>query len=128
MPIGYMYILKCSDDTYYTGSTIDLLKRFLEHQVGQGANYTAKRLPVLLFYFEEYDRIDSAFKREKQIQNWSQKKKEALVMKEYKKLHKLAICQNNSHYSNFKIDGIRTPIKTAYGIRAEPRIQPKVPE
>lgn len=38
MPKGFMYILKCSDDTYYIGSTIDLLKRFLEHQSGTGAN------------------------------------------------------------------------------------------
>ena len=74
-----MYILVCFDETYYTGSTIDLEKRVLEHQNGIGANYTAKRLPVKLIYFEEYDRIDLAFYREKQIQGWSRKKKEALM-------------------------------------------------
>lgn len=100
MSIGYMYILKCCDDTFYTGSTINLRKRFLEHQAGVGANYTAKRIPVSLFYFEEYQRIDLAFKREKQVQNWSRKKKQALVMKEYKKLQQLSFCKNTSHYSN----------------------------
>ena len=76
------------------------MERFLDHQAGLGANYTTKRLPVSLFYFEEYPRIDLAFKREKQVQNWSRKKKEALVLKKYKELHQLAICQNNSHYLN----------------------------
>jgi len=109
MPIGYTYILKCSHDTYYTGSTVDLLKRFLQHQAGRGANYTSNRLPVLLFFFEVHNRIDLAFKREKQLQNWSRKKKEALVAKQYEKLHSLAICQNDSHYSNLKKDTSRTP-------------------
>ncbi len=62
---GYMYILKCSDDTYYTGSTKYLEKRIEEHQNGKGANYTKKKLPIQLIYFEEYRRIDYAFNREK---------------------------------------------------------------
>ncbi len=74
-----MYILLCFDDTYYTGSTKYLEKRIDQHQMGEGANYTKNRLPVKLIYFEEYDRIDHAFYREKQIQKWSRKKKEALI-------------------------------------------------
>ncbi|NGX83174.1 GIY-YIG nuclease family protein [Aequorivita sp. KMM 9714] len=97
-----MYILKCSDDTYYTGSTVNLKKRILEHQADLGANYTLKRLPIELHYFEKFTRIDLAFQREKQIQNWSRKKKETLLMKNYEKLHRLAICQNNSHHSFLK--------------------------
>ncbi len=85
-----MYILKCFDDTYYTGSTKYLEKRLEEHQKGQGANYTKKKLPVQLIYFEEYDRIDIAFNREKQIQGWSRKKKEALINGETDLLPKLA--------------------------------------
>ncbi len=76
---GYMYILLCSDGSYYTGSTIDLVKRLEQHQNGEGANHTKKRLPVTLLYYEEYSRIDQAFYREKQIQGWSRKKKEALI-------------------------------------------------
>ncbi|WP_350285068.1 GIY-YIG nuclease family protein [uncultured Croceitalea sp.] len=58
---GYLYIFRCSDGSYYTGSTIDLDKRMIEHQEVKGANHTKKRLPVELFYVEEYLRIDSAF-------------------------------------------------------------------
>ena len=76
---AYMYILKCSNGTYYTGSTIDLEKRILQHQMGEAANYTRKHAPVKLVYFEEFSMIETAFFREKQVQNWSQKKKEALI-------------------------------------------------
>ncbi len=85
-----MYILKCCDNTYYTGSTVDLEKRLRQHQNGEGANYTKKRLPVELVYYEEYARIDEAFHREKQIQNWSQKKKEALIQGKHEELPRLA--------------------------------------
>ncbi|HLW33875.1 MAG TPA: GIY-YIG nuclease family protein [Aequorivita sp.] len=74
-----MYILLCSDSSYYTGSTKDVEKRFSEHQMGLGSNHTMKRLPTTLVYFEEYDRIDDAFYREKQVQGWSRKKKELLI-------------------------------------------------
>jgi len=90
MPKGYIYILKCFDDAYYTGSTIDLEKRIEQHQNGLGANYTKKRLPIKLIYLEEYDRIDLAFNREKQIQGWSRKKKEALILKTHNDLPRLS--------------------------------------
>ncbi|MEZ4707469.1 MAG: GIY-YIG nuclease family protein [Caldilineaceae bacterium] len=75
----YVYILECADGGYYTGSTWDLDRRLREHQNGEGANYTKKRLPVKLVYYEEYARIDETFQREKQIQGWSRRKKEALI-------------------------------------------------
>ncbi|KPM47319.1 GIY-YIG nuclease family protein [Jiulongibacter sediminis] len=83
---GYMYILKCSDGSYYVGSTKDLELRVLQHQNGEGANHTRKYLPVELVYFEEFDRIDEAFLREKQIQKWRREKKEALINKQPSKL------------------------------------------
>ncbi len=55
---GYVYILRCEDDSFYTGSTDDLIRRIAQHQNGEGANYTKKRLPVKLVYYEEFDRID----------------------------------------------------------------------
>ena len=76
---GYMYILLCADGSYYTGSTTDLVRRLEQHQNGEGANLTKKRSPVSLLYYEEYSRIDEAFYREKQVQGWSRKKKEALI-------------------------------------------------
>ena len=88
--IGYMYILKCADGSYYTGSTINLEKRVLQHQAGEGANYTRKHLPVKLVYFEEFGQIEEAYKREKQIHGWSRKKKEALIKGQFNKLPELS--------------------------------------
>ncbi|MGE0079613.1 MAG: GIY-YIG nuclease family protein [Bacteroidales bacterium] len=85
-----MYILECSDGSYYTGSTIDLERRLQQHQDGEGANHTKKRLPVKLVYYEEFQRIDEAFYREKQVQGWSRKKKEALINGDFDKLRELA--------------------------------------
>ena len=79
MAKGYMYILKCADDSYYTGSTVNLELRLVQHQNGEGANHTRKRLAVVLVYYEEYQNIAEAFYREKQVQGWSRKKKEALI-------------------------------------------------
>lgn len=72
--------MKCCDESYYTGSTIDLERRLAEHQSGEGANYTKKRLPVGLGYYEEFNRVDLAFYREKQVQKWRREKKEALIL------------------------------------------------
>jgi len=93
---GYMYILECADGSYYTGSTNDLDWRLIEHQNGEGANYTRKRLPLKLVYYEEFDRIDEAFYREKQVQGWSRRKKEALIHGKLNELQELA-----RNYSQF---------------------------
>ena len=93
---GYMYILQCSDGHYYTGSTIDLEKRMEEHQFGIGANFTHKLSSVKLLYFETFERIDDAYYREKQVQGWSRKKKEALMKRQTSILHELAKCQNGT--------------------------------
>ena len=91
MAKGYMYILKCSNDSYYTGSTKDLDRRLKQHQAGEGANHTKKHLPVELIYFEEFERIDWAFNREKQVQGWGRKKKEALISGDFESLSPLSI-------------------------------------
>ena len=83
---GYIYILLCSNGTYYTGSTKYLESRVAQHQSGEGANYTRKHLPVELVYYEQFNRIDHAFNREHQIKKWSQKKKQALINDEFDSL------------------------------------------
>jgi len=98
---GYMYILECSDGSYYTGSTTNLELRLAQHQAGKGANHTKKRLPVKLVYLEEYERIDKAFYREKQVQRWSRKKKEALINGRTEELKKAAECMNETHWRNY---------------------------
>jgi putative endonuclease len=97
---GWMYILECSDGSFYTGSTKDLDLRFAQHQAGDGANYTKTRRPLKIVYAEEYDRIDDAFFREKQVQNWSRKKKLALINGTFEELNELAKCLNKTHYCN----------------------------
>jgi type I site-specific restriction endonuclease/predicted GIY-YIG superfamily endonuclease len=87
---GYMYILQCADGSFYTGSTKELVLRIEQHKNGEGANFTAKNLPVKLVYYETFDRIDEAFKREKQIQGWSRAKKIALVKRDIEKLKQLS--------------------------------------
>jgi putative endonuclease len=99
---GYVYILLCSDQSYYTGSTKYLDLRLNQHHDGIGSNYTSKRLPVKLVYIEEYDRIDLAFKREKQIQGWSRKKKQALINNQPEELHELAKCRNHTSHIYYK--------------------------
>ena len=86
--------LRCSDGSYYTGSTRDLEGRLYEHQNGLGAVFTKKRLPIKLVYCEEFERIDDAFYREKQVQGWSRAKKEALIQGQYDLLPKLAKTRN----------------------------------
>ncbi|MGE5479518.1 MAG: GIY-YIG nuclease family protein [Chloroflexota bacterium] len=88
--MAYMYILKCSDGSFYTGSSKNLELRLWQHQHGEGAEYTKTRLPVELVYFEEYPRIDDAFYREKQVQGWSRRKKEALINSKPEFISKLA--------------------------------------
>jgi putative endonuclease len=95
---GYLYVLLCANGQYYTGSTINLEKRLAEHQSGNGAFFTQKHLPVELVFVQEFERIDEAFYKEKQVQGWSHKKKEALIKGEYNQLHKLAECKNISHF------------------------------
>ena len=77
--VPWVYILTCGDGSYYVGSTWDLDQRFAQHASGQGARYTARRLPVRLAWCLETDRIDEAYGWEKRIQNWSRAKREALV-------------------------------------------------
>ncbi len=97
-----IYILECSNGQYYTGSTTDLEARLLQHWCGEGANFTRQHPPVKLVYFQEFDSIEDAFRREKQLQGWSRKKKEALINGNANELHKLSECRNATHFKNFK--------------------------
>ena len=100
MKRGWMYILECCDGSYYTGSTNDLDRRLQQHHSGEGANHTKKRLPVKLVYSEEYQFVQTAFYREKQVQGWSRKKKEALIRGEFDKLPELAMAYRDVDFEN----------------------------
>lgn len=82
----YVYILKCLDGSYYTGSTNKLQRRLAEHQAGKVEGYTSSRLPVELVWCAEFPSEHDAFLRERQIKGWSRAKKEALIRHDWAKL------------------------------------------
>ncbi|WP_179018558.1 GIY-YIG nuclease family protein [Winogradskyella forsetii] len=87
----YVYILKCSDASYYTGVTSNLTKRFSEHQIGKHKDsYTYKRRPLELVFYAKFTDINLAIESEKQIKKWSRAKKEALINGDFDKLPNLA--------------------------------------
>jgi putative endonuclease len=88
--MAYMYILECSDRSLYVGSTRDLEHRLAQHGDGEGSLYTRTRLPVRLLYFEEFDRVEEAYRREKQVQGWGRAKRLALVKEQLEKLPPLS--------------------------------------
>lgn len=77
----YVYILECSDGTYYTGYTNDIKKRIIAHNKGKGAKYTRGRGPVILKHQENYGTKSEAMSREYRIKKLSKKEKEALILK-----------------------------------------------
>lgn len=91
MKLSFVYILKCSDDSYYTGITSNLEKRIFEHSIGKDwESYTYNRRPIKLVFYAEFTDINLAIQSEKQIKKWSRAKKEALINNEFEKLPNLA--------------------------------------
>ncbi len=91
MKIFYVYLLKCSDDSYYTGITSDLSERVESHQNGKYKDsYTSSRRPVQLVFYCEFTEPQQAIETEKQIKKWSRAKKEALIQGEFERLPNLA--------------------------------------
>ena len=77
--MNYVYMLRCADDTFYTGWTNDLGKRLSAHNQGTaGAKYTRARRPVQLVYFEGYQTKSEALKRESHIKTLSRLNKKKL--------------------------------------------------
>jgi predicted GIY-YIG superfamily endonuclease len=83
-------LLKCSDGSFYAGSTIDLQARVERHNAGCAATWTKVRLPVELVYFEEFSTKSQAIDRERQWKGWSRAKKEALIAGDVGQLKALA--------------------------------------
>ena len=95
----YVYIVKCSDGSYYTGVTNNLQRRISEHDAGIDIEcYTFKRRPVELVYSAYFFDVRYAIDREKQIKRWSRKKKEALIAENITSLHEHAKCKNETSH------------------------------
>ncbi len=87
----HVYILKCSDESYYTGHTDNLEKRLAEHIQGVITScYTFKRRPVQLVYNETFGTREEALAAEQQIKGWSRAKKEAMMRGDWAEVSRLA--------------------------------------
>lgn len=80
-----VYILRCSDATYYVGCTSNVLQRLREHHTGKAALWTAIRRPIVLVYVEVHDTLLGARRRESQIKGWARVKKKKLIRGEWEK-------------------------------------------
>ena len=95
----YVYVIICSDESYYTGLTDDLMRRFEEHVNGAYEScYTFKKRPLVLKYYETIPFLNDAIEREAQIKGWSKAKKKALIEGNFHKLQLLSQCNNLTHH------------------------------
>ncbi len=92
----YVYLLECSDGSFYVGHTDNLQERITRHNQGRGAKHTASKRPVELLWEEAHESKVSAIKREKQIKGWTKAKKKALAEGNIEVLHTLAKCKTAS--------------------------------
>ncbi len=91
MKQSYVYILRCSDNSYYTGVTSKLSQRLFQHESGFYPDcYTFARRPIVLVFYCEFTDINIAIEKEKQIKKWSKAKKEALINGDFDLLVNLA--------------------------------------
>lgn len=86
MSKSFVYILKCSDNSLYTGYTNDLEHRLKMHNSGKGAKYTRGRTPVKMVYFEELPDKSSALKREAAIKKLNKTNKLKLILSNSNKI------------------------------------------
>jgi putative endonuclease len=87
---GFVYMLKCSDDTLYIGCANELERRIAEHQTGAFPGYTLARRPVALVWSEYFDRITDAIAAERKLKGWSRAKKEALIRGDWAGIRQLS--------------------------------------
>lgn len=71
----FVYVIQCSDGSFYTGATNNLKKRFLEHKTGKGGRYTRSHKPVKIVYSESFLTKSEALKKEAEIKSWRREKK-----------------------------------------------------
>ncbi|MDT0648860.1 GIY-YIG nuclease family protein [Autumnicola edwardsiae] len=87
MKLFFVYIVQCSDESFYTGVTSNLEKRLYQHNSGHYKDaYTFTRRPVKLKWYEQFTDPHQAFKLEKQLKGWSRRKKKALIEENWERL------------------------------------------
>ncbi len=90
MKTGCVYILECSDKSYYVGSTSNLEQRIAQHNAAIFGGYTTSRRPVKLLWSQEFSEIRYAIEAERKIKKWTRAKKEALMRGDFETLHELS--------------------------------------
>ncbi len=99
MKTYFVYILKCSDNSFYTGFTNDIERRLGEHQSGRNKDcYTYNKRPLELVWFETFNDVLNAIEIEKQIKGWSRAKKEALIIQDWDRL--VLFSKNYTQFGN----------------------------
>jgi predicted GIY-YIG superfamily endonuclease len=94
--VVYVYVLRCSDGSYYVGSArLGLEQRIAEHNSGIFGGYTSKRRPVELVWHQAFERITDAIAAERQIKGWSRAKKEALIHGDFAEIQRPALGKTN---------------------------------
>ena len=86
----WVYILRCGDNSYYTGHTDNLEERIARHKTGEIEGYTSTRLPVRLVFSEEFPTREEALTCERQIKGWGRRKKQALMRRDWAEVSRLA--------------------------------------
>jgi predicted GIY-YIG superfamily endonuclease len=86
---SWVYILRCADDSYYTGVSSNIEQRLDQHYHGE-VGYTATRKPLEYLWSAEFANIDDAIAFEKQVKGWSRAKKEALMRGDWPEIQRLA--------------------------------------
>ena len=94
--MNYTYILRCGDNSLYTGWTNHLNKRVADHNAGRGAKYTKAHRPVELAYYEIFETKEEAMKRECAIKKLSRPQKERLIESESNLLHTIGMPSEQS--------------------------------
>jgi putative endonuclease len=88
---AHMYILLCSNGSYYTGTArLGLESRVAEHNAGTYDGFTRTRRPVTLVFSEWFDNVTDAIAAERQVKGWSRAKKEALIRGDFGQLRELS--------------------------------------
>jgi putative endonuclease len=88
--VYYVNIIRCSDHSFYVGSTTNLEDRVQAHNAGRGSAYTPKRRPVRLMYHETFRSEAEVIKRERQLKRWTVAKKEGLISRDMETLKRLS--------------------------------------
>jgi predicted GIY-YIG superfamily endonuclease len=120
----WVYILRCSDASYYTGHTDDIDQRIAQHDTGAIPTcFTFKRRPLTMVFTQEFVTREEALVAEQRIKGWSRKKKEAMIQGDWAKVSRLAMNHQGTEATSVRPElvGGREPSKCVHGSTGSPR-------